>query len=122
MNREQLKLLYQKLAPRLRLLLLTLAALGGFLFAVFLFRQIFSWQISYFRNLATLRSPLPVAEERNTAETEPGTDAGEEKESGSMGSYTAQATPAGYGTGPTISLSAKRRWRNSAVRRNGMPP
>lgn len=90
MNREQLKLLYQKLAPRLRLLLLTLAALGGFLFAVFLFRQIFSWQISYFRNLATLRSPLPVAEERNTAETEPGTDAGEEKESGSMGSYTAQ--------------------------------
>lgn len=90
MNREQLKHLHKKLDSLLRLPLLTLGALAAFLFVILFFRQIFSWQISYFRNLAALRSPLPVAEERNTEETEPHTGAKEEKESGSMGSYTAQ--------------------------------
>ena len=42
LKREQLMILHQKLAPWLKLSLLTLGALGAFLFSAFLFRQIVS--------------------------------------------------------------------------------
>ena len=88
MNARQIRIFYGKLEPWLKLFLLTLAALGGLAFAGFLSQRIISWHVSYFRNLAILRSPLPVAEERNTAES-PAKGKNQEKETAAMGSYAA---------------------------------
>lgn len=87
MNREQIENLYRKLAPWLKLSLLTLGALGGLAFALFLSGQVVSWHASYIRNMAALRNPIPVAEERNTTEVPGREKTNQEKESASMGSY-----------------------------------
>ena len=88
MNKEEIGIRYRKLAPWLKLSLLTAGALGGLAFALFLSGRIVSWHESYFRNLAVLRSPLPVTEEHSMAESPDRKKGKEEKESASMGSYS----------------------------------
>ena len=87
MHGGQLRNLYERLDPRLKLSLLSLGALAASAFVVFLLLRISSWHASYFRNLALLRSPLPVAEEHHAAapQKQSGTAEEEETESASMG-------------------------------------
>lgn len=72
--------------PWLKLSLLTLGALGGLVFALFLSGRVVSWHISYIRNMAALRNPIPVAEEHNMEEVPGRKKTNQEKESAAMGS------------------------------------